>query len=105
LELKRGHWHGLPHICSQPMRHQCFRFGADTSFKIELSLSCQGARPQRCRPRSSTYFVCGFSGDALPVIGAGVISTLASPTAASLAFAATISLALVAPFFGIKYPQ
>jgi hypothetical protein len=42
----------------------------------------------------------------LPVIGAGVISTLASPAAASLAFAATISLfALVALFFGIKYPQ
>jgi hypothetical protein len=35
-----------------------------------------------------------------------VISTLASPTAASLALAATISLfALVALFFGIKYPQ
>ena len=88
------------------MRHQCFRFRADTSFKIELSLSCQGARSQRCRPRSSTNFVCGFSGNALPVIGVGVISTLASPAAASRAFAATISLfALVALFFGIKYPQ
>jgi hypothetical protein len=42
----------------------------------------------------------------LPIIGVGVISTLASPTVASLAFAATISLfALVALFFGIKYPQ
>jgi hypothetical protein len=87
------------------MRHQCFRFRADTSFKIELSLSCQGARPQRCRPRSSTNFVCGFSGNALPVIGARVISTLASPTAASRALAAPISLfALATLFFGIKYP-
>ena len=41
----------------------------------------------------------------MPVIGVGVISTLASPTAASRAFAAPISLfALVALFFGIKYP-
>jgi hypothetical protein len=88
------------------MRHPCFRFRADTSSKIELSLLCPGAGPQRCRPRSSAYFVCGFSGNALPVIGVGVISTLASPTAASLAFAATISLfALLALFFGIKYPQ
>jgi hypothetical protein len=57
------------------------------------------------RPRCSTYFVCGFSGNALPVIGVGVISTLASPTAASLASAPPISLfVLVALFFGIKYP-
>jgi len=54
----------------------------------------------------SSYFVCGFSGNALPVIGVGVISTLASSTAASLVFAATISVfALVALFFGIKYRQ
>lgn len=52
------------------------------------------------------YFVCGFTGNALPVIGVGVISTFASPTIASLVFAVMISLfAVVALFFGIKYPQ
>jgi ABC-type nickel/cobalt efflux system permease component RcnA len=54
----------------------------------------------------SSYFVCAFAGNALPVIGVGVISTLASSTAASLGFAMTISVfALVALFFGIKYAQ
>jgi MFS family permease len=54
----------------------------------------------------SSYFVCGFTGNALPVIGVGVISTFASPTIASLVFAVVISLfAVVALFFGIKYPQ
>jgi hypothetical protein len=54
----------------------------------------------------SSYFVCGFWGNALPVIGVGVISTLASSNAASLAFALTVSVfAIVALFFGIKYRQ
>ena len=40
----------------------------------------------------------------MPVIGIGVISTLAGPVAASLAFAATIAaFALVALYFGSRY--
>jgi hypothetical protein len=43
-------------------------------------------------------------GNALPVIGIGVISTLAGPNVASLAFAATIAaFALIALFFGARY--
>jgi len=43
-------------------------------------------------------------GNALPVIGIGVISTLAGPNVASLAFAATIAaFALVALFFGARH--
>jgi MFS family permease len=54
----------------------------------------------------SSYFVCAFTGNALPVIGVGVISTFASPTIASGVFALMISLfAVVALFFGIKYPK
>ncbi len=54
----------------------------------------------------SSYFVCGFSGNALPVIGVGVISTFASLATASLVFAVTISVfAVVALYFGIKYPS
>ena len=45
----------------------------------------------------SSYFVCVFCGNALPVIGIGVISTLSSSLTATLAFAAMVSLfALVA---------
>ena len=46
----------------------------------------------------STYFVAGFAGNALPVIGVGVISTVASPVIASIVFAVTIAIfAVVAP--------
>lgn len=52
----------------------------------------------------SSYFVCGFSGNALPVIGIGVISTLANPTIADAIFAVMIALfALVALGFGAVY--
>jgi len=38
----------------------------------------------------SSYFICGFSGNALPVIGIGVISTLAGALIADAVFAAVI---------------
>src|ERR1041384_2473074 len=38
----------------------------------------------------SSYFICGFSGNALPVIGIGVISTLAGGLIADAVFAAVI---------------
>ncbi|MEI9416781.1 MFS transporter [Mesorhizobium sp. Cs1321R2N1] len=51
----------------------------------------------------SSFFVCCFVGNALPVIGIGVVSTYASPVAASLAFAAMIIVfALVALAFGLR---
>jgi hypothetical protein len=79
---------------------------AGLGYRGSLRVVNQIAPQHRGAEVVSTYFVCGFSGSALPVIGVGVISTLASPAAASRAFAATISLfALVALFFGIKYPQ
>jgi MFS family permease len=54
----------------------------------------------------SSYFICCFSGNALPVIGIGVISTAASATVASLVFAAMIiAFALVALVFGSRYTQ
>jgi MFS family permease len=52
----------------------------------------------------SSYFVCGFCGNALPVIGIGIISSFANSIVASSAFAATImAFAVVALFFGIRY--
>ena len=40
----------------------------------------------------STYFVVGFAGNALSVIGVGVISSFTSPLAASIVFAVTIAV-------------
>jgi MFS family permease len=79
---------------------------AGLGYRGSLQVVNQIAPEHRRAEVVSSYFVCGFSGNALPVIGVGVISTLASSTAASLVFAVTISLfALVAFCFGIKYPQ
>jgi hypothetical protein len=40
----------------------------------------------------STYFMAGFAGNALSVIGVGIMSSLASPVIASVVFAATIAV-------------
>lgn len=52
----------------------------------------------------SAFFVCCFCGNALPVIGIGVLSSWTSATTASLAFAGMITVfSLVALGFGAKY--
>ena len=52
----------------------------------------------------STYFICCFIGNALPVIGVGVLSSVTSTTAADVAFACVIAtFALVALIFGLVY--
>jgi MFS family permease len=77
---------------------------AGLGYRGSLQVVNQIAPEDRRAEVVSSYFVCGFSGNALPVIGVGVISTLANSTAASLVFAATISLfALLALRFGIKH--
>ncbi|MDX8479492.1 MFS transporter [Mesorhizobium sp. VK24D] len=54
----------------------------------------------------SAFFVCCFCGNALPVIGIGVLSSWTSATVASLAFAGMITIfALVALGFGAKYAR
>jgi MFS family permease len=54
----------------------------------------------------SSYFVCCFTGNALPVIGVGVIAVYAGAHAASIAFAAMIAVfALVALGFGVRYSR
>ena len=79
---------------------------AGLGYRGSLQVVNQIAPQDRRAEVVSSYMLCAFSGNALPVIGVGVISTLASPTAASLAFAVMISVfALVALFFGIKYSQ
>jgi MFS family permease len=79
---------------------------AGLGYRGSLQVVNQIAPADRRAEVVSSYFVCAFIGNALPVIGVGVISTLASPTTASLMFAVTISVfAVVALFFGIKYRQ
>jgi MFS family permease len=79
---------------------------AGLGYRGSLQVVNQIAPEDRRAEVVSSYFVCGFCGNALPVIGVGVISTLASPVAASVVFAVTISLfALVALYFGIKYQR
>jgi predicted MFS family arabinose efflux permease len=54
----------------------------------------------------STFFICCFCGNALPVIGIGIVSTLAGPITASLAFALMIvAFSLVALGFGLRYAR
>ncbi|WFP60143.1 MFS transporter [Mesorhizobium sp. WSM4904] len=54
----------------------------------------------------SAFFVCCFCGNALPVIGIGVLSSLTSAIVASLAFAGMITIfALVALGFGLRYAR
>lgn len=73
-------------------------------YRGSLQVANQIAPPERRAEIVSSYFICGFAGNALPVIGVGVISTLAGPIAASLAFAVTIAaFALTALFFGVRY--
>ncbi|MER9440122.1 MFS transporter [Mesorhizobium sp. M0340] len=54
----------------------------------------------------SAFFICCFCGNALPVIGIGVLSTMTSATVASGAFAGMMVIfSLVALGFGAKYAR
>jgi len=77
---------------------------AGLGYRGSLQVVNQIAPQDRRAEVVSSYLVCVFMGNALPVIGVGVISTLADPTTASLLFALLISVfAVGALFFGIKY--
>jgi MFS family permease len=54
----------------------------------------------------STYLLCCYVGNSVPVIGVGVLSTLSTPVVASSAFATTIALfAIVALLTGVKFAR
>jgi hypothetical protein len=73
-------------------------------YRGSLQVANQIAPRDRRAEIVSSYFVCGFAGNALPVIGIGVISSFAGLLAASIAFAATIAaFALAAFYFGMRY--
>ena len=77
---------------------------AGLGYRGSLQVANQIAPPDRRAEIVSSYLICAFAGNALPVIGVGVISTLVGPVAASLAFAATIVIfAATALYFGARY--
>lgn len=77
---------------------------AGLGYRGSLQVVNQIAPDDRRAEVVSAYFICCFLGNALPVIGIGVLSTLTSLTVASLVFAATIAaFAVVALMFGLKY--
>lgn len=79
---------------------------AGLGYRGSLQVVNQIAPPERRAEVVSSYFVCGFSGNALPVIGIGIIATFASPIWASVSFAAMIAVfAIVAFIFGLKYTR
>jgi len=77
---------------------------AGLGYRGSLQVTNQIAPPNRRAQIVSSYLICAFAGNALPVIGVGVISTFAGPVTASLAFAATIVIfAATALYFGTRY--
>lgn len=77
---------------------------AALGYRGSLQVVNQIAPPTRRAEIASVYFICCFCGNALPVVGIGIISTLASAIAASLAFAGMIVIfALTALGFGMRY--
>lgn len=77
---------------------------AGLGYRGSLQVVNQIAPDDRRAEVVSAYFICCFLGNALPVIGIGVLSTLISSTVASLVFAMTIAIfAVVALMFGLKY--
>ncbi len=77
---------------------------AALGYRSSLQVVNQIAPADRRAEVTSSYFVAGFTGNAVPVIGVGIIATLASSMVASLVFALTIAaFAVAALFVGFKY--
>ena len=79
---------------------------AALGYRGGLQVVNQIAPAERRAEVVSAFFICCFCGNALPVIGIGVLSSWANATVASLAFAGMITIfSLVALGFGAKYAR
>jgi MFS family permease len=77
---------------------------AGLGYRGSMQVINEIAPPARRAEVLSAYFICCFTGNALPVIGVGVITVLAGALAASATFAAMIALFAVAAFaFAVRY--
>jgi MFS family permease len=82
----------------------CCAVAAALGYRGSLQVVNQIAPEQRRASIVSSYFICAFTGNALPVIGVGVISTMAGAVVADTAFAALIIVfALAAPAMRVIY--
>jgi len=84
----------------------CCGVAAGLGYRGSLQVVNQIAPQERRAEVMSSYFVCAFCGNALPVIGVGVIGTMWSAAAASIVFAAVIAaFALAALGFGLRHAK
>jgi hypothetical protein len=75
----------------------CCAVAAALGYRGSLQVVNQIAPEEKRAAVASSYFICAFSGNALPVIGIGAITMMAGAVIADTAFAALITLfALVA---------
>jgi MFS family permease len=73
-------------------------------YRGSLQVVQQNAPADKRAAVVSIYFICCFIGNALPVIGVGVLSSLTDTTVADVAFAGTTAVfAVVALIFGLVY--
>ena len=80
--------------------------GAAAAFGYRGSLQVvnEMAPEERRAEIVSSYYVCTFLGNSLPVIGVGIVATFATSLTASAVFAATIALfAIAAILAGVRY--
>jgi MFS family permease len=77
---------------------------AGLGYRGSLQVVNQIAPADRRAAVVSSYFICCFIGNALPVIGVGVLSSLTNTTVADVAFSCMIAaFAVVALIFGLVY--
>jgi hypothetical protein len=79
---------------------------AGLGYRGSLQVVDQSAPAHKRAAVVSSYFVCCFVGNALPVIGVGVLWSFTSMTVANIAFACMIAaFAVVALIFGLAYQR
>ena len=77
---------------------------AGLGYRGSLQVVNQSAPEDKRAAVVSTYFICCFTGNPLPVIGVGVLSTLTRTTVADIVFACVIAgFALIALVFAFLY--
>ncbi len=73
-------------------------------YRGSLQVVNELAPPDRRAEVLSAYFICCFTGNSVPVIGVGIVTTYLGPLAASVGFALVVALfALAALAFSRKY--
>jgi hypothetical protein len=77
---------------------------AGFGYRASLQVVNQSAPSDKRAAVMSIYFICCFVGNAVPVVGVGVLSSFASSIVADIVFAGTIAaFTVVALIFGLKY--